>query len=135
MIESIAKYVGGKVLMAVLGVASIIVIIWYWRLQPGERAELWSLARGALAWMAFVAVLPWALFFVPARVVRAESNAASAGALAAYLLVDVLFALYLTGGSFGTRVQTAAMVVGFLFAAVYNFVVCEFLAQRSEDST
>ncbi len=134
MIEGLAKYVGSKVLLAVLGVASILVIVWYWRLEPAERAGIWQVARGTLVWLAFVAALPWALFFVPARVVRAESNLVSGLVLLGYVVVDVLAALYLTGGSLGTRWQAAAMVVGFLCAAVYNFMVCEFLAERSENA-
>jgi hypothetical protein len=134
MIGAIAKYVGGRTLTAVLGVSAILIIIWYWRLPLEARAELWSAARGVLIWMGFVAVLPWATFFIPPRVVRAESNLVSGLALLGYLTADVLFALYLTGGSFGNQWQTGLMLIGFLCAAVYNFVVCEFLAERSEES-
>jgi hypothetical protein len=133
MIGAIAKYVGGRTLTAVLGVSAVLIIIWYWRLPLEARAELWSTVRGALIWIGFVAALPWALFFVPPRVVRAESNLISGLTLVAYLAADVLFALYLTQGSVGSHWQTGLMLIGFLCAAVYNFVVCEFLAERSEE--
>jgi len=134
MIEAAARYVGGKTLGALLTVASILVIIWYWRQAPEDRDALWAMVRGTLIWLGFVAVFPWALFFVPARVARAESNLVSAALLAGYLAVEVVFALYLTGGRTGNTWQKAALILGFLCAAVYNFVVCEFLAGRSEDA-
>ena len=134
MIDSIARYVGGRVLTAVLAVSGIVVIVWYWRLEPQTRADLWGGIRDGLIWLAFVCAMPWALFFVPPRVVRAESNAVSAATLLAYLAADAAVALYLAGGVPSGAWQRALMLVGFLFAAVYNLVVCEFLAARSEDS-
>lgn len=134
MIGAIAQYVGGKVLTAALVVTTALVVIWYWRLPLESRDALWATARAALIWIGFVAILPWALFFVPPMVVRAESNVISALALLGFLAADVGFALYLTGGRFGGAWQSGIMLVGFLTAGVYNFVVCEFLAARSEDS-
>ncbi len=134
MFQGLAKSIGGKLLSAVLGVASILVVVWYWRLPPEARAQIWEMARGALIWLGFVIVLPWALFFVPARVVRAESNWISALTLLIYLGLDMAFALYLTGGRMGAGWQTGAMILGFLIAAVYNLAVCEFLAQRADES-
>lgn len=134
MIEGVAKFVGGKVLTAILAVTVALVVIWYWRLPPESRAALWSSVRAGLIWIGFVLVLPWALFFVPGRVVRADSNVVSGLVLFGYLLVEIAFALFLTGGTFGTGWQRALMCVGFLAAAVYNFVSCEFLARRSEDA-
>ncbi len=135
MIDGLAKYVGGKVLAAVLTVAAILIIIWYWRLTPGDRAAMWGTVRAALVWSGLVAALPWALFFVPARVVRAESNLASAAMLAGYLAADVVLAFCLAGGVPASGWRKGIMILGFLCAAVYNLVVCEFLAQRAEDST
>ena len=135
MMNGLAKYVGGKVLAAVLTVAAILVVIWYWRLAPQDRAAMWGMVRGALLWSGLVAALPWALFFVPDRVVRAESNTASAVMLVAYLVVDLALALYLMGGFPTNGWHRAIVVLGLLCAAVYNLIVCEFLAQRTEDST
>src|SRR5437870_2791876 len=109
MIEGAGKYIGGKVLSAVLVVAAALVVIWYWRMPPADRAAMWGMARGALVWLAFVAILPWALFFVPARVVRAENNWISGLALLGYLAVDAAFAFYLTGGHVGGGWQKGAL--------------------------
>lgn len=132
MIDSMAKYVGGKVLSALLVVASVMAMIWYWNLPVETKNAIWSVIQGALIWIGFVAMLPWALFFVPALVLKAESNVVSALTLLGYLGLDIGFALYLTGGAFGGPMQTGVMIVGFLTAAVYNFIICESLARRAD---
>jgi len=133
--EGLVKYLSGKVVGIVLGVCGIIIIIWYYRLDPADRATIWSTARGALLWIGCAAAVPWALFFVPPWVVRRfESNLASGLMLAAYLAVDVVLALAMAGWQAPHAWQKAALLFGFLCAAVYNFVVCEFLARRAEDS-
>jgi hypothetical protein len=54
--------------------------------------------------------------------------------LIGFLAVDVGLALYLAGGKVTQGWQWIALLLGFLCAALYNFVVCEFLARRAEDS-
>lgn len=134
MFPTLAKYVGGKVLTAVLVVTSVLIIVWYYRLPVEDRAALWQAARDVLVWIGFVLVLPWATFFVPVRAVRADSNLISALMLLGYLAADVVFALYLAGGSFGGSWQKAILILGFLCAALYNFLACEFVADRAEES-
>jgi hypothetical protein len=134
MIQAIAKFVGGKVLTAVLTVSVALVVIWYWRLDPAARAAIWTNARLILTWIALAAVMPWALFFVPPLVIRTESNLVSALTLIGYLLIDILLALWLAGWSVASTLAWSAMILGFLCAAVYNFVVCEFLADRAENA-
>lgn len=134
MFPTVAKFVGGKILTAVLVVTSALIIIWYYRLPLEERDAIWTAARHALVWFGFVVVLPWATFFVPVRVARADSNTASALMLLGYLAVDIAFALYLTGGTIGGTFQAAILILGFLCAALYNFLACEFVADRAEDA-
>jgi len=121
MAEGLAKSIGGKVISAVLAVGAIIIVIWYWRLPPEAREALWDSTRSVLIWVGFVAILPWALFFVPPKVVKADSNLAAAVMLAAYLIVDAVFALYLTGGQLGGAWQKGVMLFGLLVAFTYNF--------------
>jgi len=135
MTQGMGQYIGGKVLGAVLIVASAIIVIWYWRLTPEARADMWGVVRGTLIWAGLVAVLPWASFFVPVRVMRAENNLVSATMLVGYLAADVGFAFYLTSGRMGDAWQTGTMLFGFLCAVFYNFVVCDFIAERYGDTT
>ncbi len=131
MLQWLAKYVGAKVLVAVLVVGGVLVGIWFYR-HPEDLQALWGVIRLTLAWLAFVAVLPWALFFIPPRVVKAESNALSAVMLLVYLLVDVLVALWLAGWHVGRTLAWVVLIAAFLAAGIYNALVSEFIAERAE---
>jgi hypothetical protein len=134
MLQGIAKYVGGKVLTAVIAVTAAVILIWYWQLPPEAKQAIWDALRRALIWTGVVAVLPWATFFVPPLLVRAESNVVSALALLGYLLVDVVAALWLAGWSISGAMTWLVVLFGFGCAATYNFVVCEYLAGRAEEA-
>ena len=135
MIEAVGKYVGGKVITAVLVVTSGVVLIWYWQLEPEQKQAIWDTIKYSIVWVGFAGVLPWALFFVPSLVLRTESNLVSALALGGYLLTDVLMALYLAGWHVEGGVLTwAVLILGFLCATVYNFAVTESLARHAEDT-
>ena len=132
MMSVLARYIGGKVVTAILTVTVALIVIWYWRLDPEARAAIWSTARLTLLWIALAGAFPWALFFVPAWVLKAESNLASALVLVGYLLVDVLLALWLAGWHVSGTLAWAVMLFGFLCAGLYNHLVCDFLAERAE---
>ena len=53
--------------------------------------------------------------------------------LAGYMLVDILVALWLAGWHPGGTLTWAVMILGFLCAGVYNFIVSDYLAGRVED--
>lgn len=83
----------------------------------------------------FIALLPWALFFVPRMAMRTESNAVSGLVLLGYAAVDMGLASYCCGGHLSpgqSRWQVVLLIVGFLLAAAAHSVVCEFLAQQSK---
>jgi len=133
MWKSVAQYVGGKLLTAVLVVSAALAGLWFYK-HPENLASLWGTLKLTLAWIGFVAVLPWALFFVPPRILRAESNLASALMLIGYVMLDVLIAFWLAGWSVAGALTWVVLILGFLSAGVYNFVVCEFLASHAEDT-
>lgn len=133
MWASLGKFVGGKVLGAILIVASGASLIWFWK-HPEQLQAIWATLKGVIAWLGIVIVLPWATFFVPAKVVKLESNAAAAVMLAGYLLVDVLFALWLGGWSIDGTLTWVVLILGFLAAGVYNFLVCDTVAERLDEA-
>ncbi len=133
MFPAAGKYIGGKVLTAIL-VACVLWTSYYFYKNPEKIETLWESTKASLVWLGFVAALPWGLFFVPPRVVKADSNAAAAGMLAGYLVLDVLMAFWLAGWSFGGVLVWGLAILGFLLAAVYNFVVCEFLVEQAEEN-
>ena len=134
MWQAIGQYVGGKVLTAVLVVASAAGIIWFWK-HPEQLQALWKVIKYVLAWMGFVIVLPWASWFVTAWVVRNDSNVAATLLLAGLLLLDVVVALFLAGVVGHNTLTWIVLLLGFLSAGVYNFLVCNYQAERIEESS
>ncbi|MFQ5414966.1 MAG: hypothetical protein ACE5E6_10960 [Phycisphaerae bacterium] len=134
MIEAVGKYVGGKVVTAVLVVAGAGAVIWFWR-HPEHLALIWSAVKLVVAWIGFVVVLPWAMFLVTRWAVAKESNTTAAVVLGGYTVVDGIVALCLAGGVRGHSFVTwVVLLLGFLAAGVYNFLVCEYQAARLEDA-
>ena len=133
MLTAIGQYVGGKVVTAVLVVAGAGAVIWFWK-HPEQLETIWRTLKYVVAWLGFVLVLPWAMFFVTPWVVAKDSNTAAAAMLIGYLLADALVAFWLMGSLRGHGVLTWAVVLlGFLSAGVYNLKVCEYQAARVED--
>jgi len=88
-----------------------------------------------VAWLAFVAVLPWATFFITPWVMSKESNTAAGLMLTGYVMVDAVVAFCLLGGIRGHNFLTwVVLILGFLSAAIYNLKVCEYQAERREDA-
>jgi hypothetical protein len=133
MFAAIGQYVGGKVITALLVVAGVLSTIWFWN-HPEQLAALWSVIKGALVWLGLVLVLPWAAFFVTRWVVAQESNLAAGLLLGGLTLLDALFAFYLADWSVQGALTWMVLLLGFLIAGAYNFLVCNFQASRLEDS-
>lgn len=133
MFATLAQYVTGKVVTAILVVAGGAALIWFWR-HPEHLAAIWTVLKYAVTWVGFVLVLPWALFFVTPWVVKKESNAAAALMLAGFILADAGVAFYLIGGVRGLGSLTwMVLILGFLCAALYNLMVCNYQAGRLEN--
>ncbi len=133
MLTSIGQYVGGKVITAVLVVSSAAAVIWFWN-HPEQLATIWRTLQYALVWLGFVLVLPWATFFITTWVISRESNRAAGLMLAGYTLADATGAFILIGRLRGLGTLTwMVLILGFLAAAVYNFKVCEYQANRLEE--
>lgn len=130
---SLGKYVGGKTFSAILVVAGGASLIWFWR-HPEQLAAIWGTLKSVLAWSSFVIVLPWATFFIPLRVVKLESNPAAVLMLVGYAVVDVSAAFWLSSGGIHGALTWIVLLLGFLAASVYNFLVCDYLAERAGES-
>ena len=76
MFATIGQYITGKVVTAILVVSGGAALIVVWR-HPEYVDLAWKTLKYVLAWLGFVAVLPWATFFVTPWVVSRESNVAA----------------------------------------------------------
>lgn len=129
MIEAIGKYVGGKVVTILCLLGAGLAGYWFYT-HPDEIRTLWSVVRLALAWIAFAAVLPWSSFAMMKWVLRFESNAAGAILLAAFSVLDIVAALWLAGWQVRGALAWTVVLVGWLAATAYNYVICESLARH-----
>ena len=134
MFAAVGQYVGGKVLTAILIVASAGSIFWFYK-HPEQLESIWSVIKLVLVWLGLVLVLPWASFFVTGWAVRKDSNLAAALLLLGLTSIDVLFAFFLAEWSVEGALTWMVLLLGFLCAAVYNFLACEFQAARFEESS
>ncbi|MCK6457310.1 MAG: hypothetical protein L6Q92_12380 [Phycisphaerae bacterium] len=131
MLDAIGKYVGGKVVTTLCVIAAAGAGIWFWR-HPEDLRALWYVARQALVWIGFAAALPWTSALFIRRVLAYESNTAGYVLLGAYGALDVLAALWLAGWRVSGALSWMVLLLGFVAAGAYNFVVCESLARHAD---
>lgn len=134
------KFVGAKVATAVIFLAVVAGAVWCYQ-HPDELKSFGHVVKHTIIWVVVVAALPWSSYVFMGPLLRLQAGLASAGAatavsvavLAGFCLIDVLFAFYLTGWSVSGTFSWMVLLLGFLAAGTYNFVICESLA-RHEDA-
>ncbi len=133
MFATLAQYITGKVVTAILVVAGGAALIWFWR-HPEQLSAIWQTLKYVVTWIGFVLVLPWALFFITPWVAKMESNAAAGIMLAGYVAADSSVAFYLIGGLRGLgSLSWMVLILGFLCAGVYTLMVCNYQAGRLDN--
>lgn len=133
MLTAIGEYIGGKVVTAILVVSGAGAVIWFWN-HPDDLKTIWLTIKYVLVWLGFVLIFPWATFFVTSWAIAKDSNVAVATILLSYALADTIVAFCLIGRIRGLGSMTwMILLLGFLSAAVYNFKVCEYQADRLEE--
>ncbi|MCG3136512.1 MAG: hypothetical protein HJJLKODD_00346 [Phycisphaerae bacterium] len=129
---SLGRHIGGKVLTALLLLAVCLTGYWFYQ-NPEQLQSIWQVVKYTLIWIGFVAVLPWALFFLPQMILRFENNLAGVGLLICYAILDVLMAWWLADWDFeGGALTWSVRMIGFLVASLYNFLVADYLASRAD---
>lgn len=138
-LAEVGKFVGGKVATAIIFLAVAAGGIWAWQHPETIKAFgnvvkltfLWVLIAGALPWTSFVFIRP--LLDLQSRMQNSNSAAVlSVAMIGAYLLLDVLLAFWLAGWNFTGGFTWFVVLLGFLAAGAYNFVICESLARRAD---
>jgi FtsH-binding integral membrane protein len=119
------KVVGGAVALAVVAGG----ITWY-RTDQATRDMLLSGTGKIVSWALIVLLAPWATFFVTTWVAKRDNNAAGAALVAGYTLIEALLLAWLFQWNIPNGTAWTFLIVGALFAAVYNLLVCDWLAER-----
>lgn len=100
--------------------------------MPGDtKAAIWSGFWRSAAWLLLAAGVPWTGALFIRRVAAMGTNWAGLGLIGAFTVVDVLLGISLMtvwpDGGWVWAATFAAIAV----AGIYNYLVCEYLAERS----
>jgi hypothetical protein len=124
------KSITGKIVTGVIALAVIVGAITWFSMDESTRSAVLSGTGRIFAWLGIVLFLPWATFFVSGWVGRMDKNAAGAALVGGYTLLELLVLLWLFDWSVRGAAAWTFLVVGVLFAAVYNLLVCDWIAEK-----
>ena len=121
----VSKIVTGLLVLAVVAGG-----ISWWQLDPAARHAVLSGVGQFVAWLGVVLLLPWATFFLIGRVARLESNAAGAALVGIYTLLEAAWLGWVYGWAGHGPAGWTLLAAAVLFAAAYNVLVCDWIADR-----
>lgn len=130
------KFVGAKVAGTIITLA--VIAGGYWSYRNWDQVEAFGhVVKLVLVWLLVVAVLPWTSFFFmrslldyQASLTNAKfANFASVAIIAAFWVVDIFIALWLGDFSISGGFTWFVVLLGFVAAGAYNYVICESLAR------
>ena len=124
------KTVTGKVVAGAVMLAVVAAGISWWQMDEATRQMLLSGTGKIVAWLLVVLFAPWATFFLTTWVAKRESNAAGAALVASYTVLEAVLLAWLFDFNVPSATAWTFLVVGALFAAVYNLLVCDWLAEK-----
>jgi FtsH-binding integral membrane protein len=124
------KSVTGKVVSGVVALAVIAGGISWWRTDPAMREMLLNGAGKIASWLGIVLLIPWATFFIVSKVARMESNAAGAALIAGYTILETVLLAWLFQWHMPSATAWTFLLVGGLFAGVYNLFTCDWIAEK-----
>jgi hypothetical protein len=124
------KSVGGKIISGAVALAVIVAAISWWSMDDATKQMLLTGTGRIISWLGIVLIVPWATFFVIGKVAKLESNAAGAVLVGAYTLIETLVLAWLFEWRMPGPTAWTFLVVGALFAAVYNLLTCDWIAER-----
>lgn len=124
------KTISGKLVSGAVALAVIVGAISWWRMDPEARDAVISASGKIVAWIGIVLFAPWAIFFLIGKVARLESNAAGAALVLGLTAIELLLLAWMFDWSFGGATAWTFVVLGGLFAAVYNLFTCDWIAEK-----
>jgi hypothetical protein len=83
-----------------------------------------------VVWFLGVLALPWATFFLIGRVAKYDSNLAGGVLVFAYTVLEVLVLAWLFNWSIAGATAWSFLIVGGLFAGIYNLFTCDWIAEK-----
>ena len=138
-LAELGKFVGAKVAGAVITIAVAAGGIWCY--YNWDTVQGWGhVVKLVLVWLLVVAALPWTSFFYMRQLLDYQNlitsaklaNVVSVSLIGFYCLIDVAIALWLADWSITGAFTWFVVLLGFLAAGAYNFVICESLARHAD---
>ncbi len=135
----IGKFVGAKVAGAIISIATIAGAVWCYYNWDTVKA-FGEVVKLILFWLVLVAALPWTsyLFMKPLLAFQSNLNSERAAAatsiavIGAFCLIDIALAFWLGDWHDAGGFSWFMLIVGFMAAGAYNFVICESLARQAD---
>jgi FtsH-binding integral membrane protein len=118
------------VAIGAVGVAGVALLVSWWQMTPDERAAAYGLVGRAVAWILVAGVLPWATWFFTSHAVKRESNTAGAVLIGLYTVIDIVLLGWVAKWTMPSGVSAVVCLFGVLAALAYNFLICDWLAER-----
>jgi len=124
------KSVTGKVVSGLVVLGVIAAGISWWQMEPATRQMLLSGTGKIVAWFFVVLLVPWATFFLIRWVAGRDSNVAGAVLVMTYTLPEFVVLGYLFHWNIGGPTGWTFLILGGLFAGVYNLFTCDWIAEK-----
>jgi hypothetical protein len=119
-----------KIVTGVLILTVVAAGISWWQMDLTSRQAILSAIGRLGAWVAIVLLLPWATFFATGWVARMDSNLAGALLVGTYTILEAAWLGWMHGWSGYGPVGWTMFAAAVLFAAVYNLLVCDWIAEK-----
>ena len=126
----VLKGIGGKVVGGVVILGVVVAGIAFYQAGPEGRAAFFDASGKIMGWLLIVVLAPWALFWLVVKVARRETNASAAALVAAITAAELLGLWWMFNFGIGGPITITFFVVGALLAAVYNLLVCDWIADK-----
>ncbi|HEX3356588.1 MAG TPA: hypothetical protein VHS31_06360 [Tepidisphaeraceae bacterium] len=124
------KSMTGKVVSGLVALGVIAAGISWWQMDPQTRQMLVTGTGRIFSWLGIVLIVPWATFFVIGRVAKYDNNLAGAVLVGGYTLVEMVLLAWLFQWHVPGATAWTFLLLGGLFAAVYNLFTCDWIAEK-----
>jgi hypothetical protein len=124
------KSITGKVVTGFIALAVIVAAVSWWQLDPASRSAIIGGTGRVLGWLGVVLILPWTTFFLIGRVAKLESNAAGAALVAGYTILELVLLGWMLNWKAPSMTVWIFAILGGLFAAAYNLLTCDWIAEK-----
>ncbi|MCZ6681593.1 MAG: hypothetical protein O7B26_00310 [Planctomycetota bacterium] len=140
-LAEIGKFVGTKVASAIIFLAVVAGGIWTWQ-NWDTVVAIGGVLKRVLIWIVLVGGLPWSSYLFMGPLLQFQSRLQTANIagmvsvaiIGVFCAIDILLAFWLADWGFTGGFTWFVVMLGFVAAGAYNFVICESLARHVETS-